>query len=63
MTYILITSFQIYDAKNKRYEPPYPKFSKQNKFSGAHKYNLELAHLQDSNFGFAVVRKSTNRIL
>lgn len=54
---------KIYDAKNKRYEPPYPKFSKQNKFSGAHKYNLELAHLQDSNFGFAVVRKYPNRIL
>uniref|UniRef100_A0A8D8R499 Lysosomal alpha-glucosidase n=1 Tax=Cacopsylla melanoneura TaxID=428564 RepID=A0A8D8R499_9HEMI len=54
---------KIYDDKKSRYEPPYPKLSKSKETSPDPKYKIEFGHLQDSNFGFAVVRKATNRVL
>lgn len=60
---LMLFCYQIYDNSTARYEPIYPKEPKKIEPLHHPKYKVEFAHLQDSNFGFAIIRKSTNRIL
>lgn len=54
---------KIYDDQHDRYESPYPKITKKNQQVSSTKYDVEFSQLKDSDFGFSVVRKSSNRVL
>lgn len=54
---------KIYDSDSIRYESPYPKTVKDNQVVSDTKYHLDFGNVQNSNFGFAVTRKSSKTIL